>query len=124
MEKNKFRVRDTLENKWVNANILLDHSGLLLWSFGGSHDLVIDLTGIRYVVQFFIGLHDKHGKKIYTGDILTWAHLPDDPPCVVEWIQKEACFACECPANTNYNSWIDSSCEIIGNKYENKDLLV
>lgn len=69
----------------------------------------------------FIGLFDKNDKEIYEGDVVTWGYEnaevkfgtliedPDESRGRTGWIVDD-CF-------------VDSRCEVIGNIYENPELL-
>lgn len=68
----------------------------------------------NYVVMQFTGLHDKNGKEIYEGDIIKWGvHVG-----AVKWINSCIVFGDGFglfPCNL--------TSEIIGNIYENPELL-
>jgi hypothetical protein len=67
----------------------------------------------------FTGLHDKNGKQIYEGDILK------HPICLtgkVIYFQPYAQFTVESNGFL-YDLNVNSECEVIGNIYENPELL-
>ena len=73
-------------------------------------------------VMQYTGLKDKNGKEIYEGDILSWGSI------------KMKCYYSESQAafrlkylGMSFNNMVTkqtvSECEIIGNKYENRELV-
>ena len=80
------------------------------------------------------GLPDKNGVKIFEGNILKYIgneceycgskiYYEGHKPYIVEWISEESCF--ETNSKDNYmavETW-GSSMEVIGNIYENPELL-
>ena len=73
-------------------------------------------------IMQYTGLKDKNGVEIYEGDIVRWPHLKDDANLVIVWVQGECCFAAE-NNNPKDAAWLDNLCEIIGNIYENPELV-
>lgn len=79
----------------------------------------------------FTGLLDKNGKEIYEGDILL-SRSPTDEGEDLEWIpviwdEKDACFRFPCSDGnylfTDFPIEYGCSMEIVGNVFENPDLL-
>ncbi len=73
-------------------------------------------------VSQFTGLLDKNGKEIYEGDVVQ----ARDAKWEIIWLSKFACFALKNPEDEWFpNLDLDTPrIEIIGNIYENSDLLV
>lgn len=78
-----------------------------------------------WIVQQFTGLLDKNGKEIYEGDVIS--HGVDK--FTVKWYEKHHCFALFSGSiphrsiNSGRSYLIDKQCEIVGNIYENSNLL-
>jgi hypothetical protein len=115
MEK-EFKVWCKDKNEWEKEYCSLGQDGEL-YHWGNSSILAIDKTA--HIIVFFTGFYDKTGKKIYEGDI------------VVDWntgVKDES----SSPYVISYEeSWTVESLhpdqfpmvEIIGNIYENPELL-
>lgn len=68
------------------------------------------------ILMQYTGLHDKNGKEIYEGDIVSWTYGQNNEVREVKWIISEAMFLPNCMAE-------DPVVEVIGNIYENPELL-
>ena len=70
------------------------------------------------ILMQFTGLKDKNGKEIYEGDIVQ----DEDLLCKVEF--RNGCFVpIDYKTNRCFDDWDDCDFEIIGNIYENPELL-
>ena len=113
----KFRVYTTDEgmiyNKDVDCFMSINADGTINDSGFPKHN-----------VMQWTGLLDKNGKEIFEGDILKTA---TDKPMVVGWSEKFASFVLN-RSGWAFSHWFGESCnpedcEIIGNKYQNTELL-
>ena len=77
-----------------------------------------------FVLEEFTNIEDKNGKEIYEGDIIKYNRIisPDCSEEVIGLIEYINCGFWITKAYF-YNIQITSDCEIIGNKFENSDLL-
>ena len=83
----------------------------------------------EYVLMQSVGLRDRNGKEIYEGDILK-DFLNSRPHCVVKWGAGPWLGACGCcnPESDVAGFYVlgmtFEDCEILGNIYENPELVI
>ena len=117
----KFRAWDTKRKQWENL--------FGITSDGMALDMYNEIEMPHLELVQFTGLLDKNGKEIYEGDILK----PVNPPSpkkynrVVEFLNGSFCYS-ESPTRGNRGYWNLTQgkarlFEVIGNIYENPELL-
>ena len=115
MREIKFRAWDK-RNKLMIQNIFSVTES-------GSPDLPYALVPPDLIWMQFTGLHDKNGKEIWEGDILIYR----GEPVVVEYFgDMFHCRSTKYPNLTpgNYRLMtLKDTCEVLGNVYENSELL-
>jgi uncharacterized phage protein (TIGR01671 family) len=79
----------------------------------------------RNTVGQYTGLFDKNGREIYEGDILDIGLRDQDGKPVVAPVSYEAYLAGYVLDNKGHGIWqrLDRDCEVIGNIFENSELL-
>lgn len=87
------------------------------------------LNNPRHVVMQFIGLIDKEGKDIYEGDVIEtcrsygYGFLPKGCRAAIEYDEKEACYFLRSPRLSKFRMTANKQVRIIGNIYENPELM-
>ena len=106
----KFRAWDKTINKILISNkIFINTAGRILNFANPNHELII---------MQYTGILDKNGKEIYEGDMVKY----NDITTVVKW--KENWDDCECSfAGYSFPSTNPKNLEVIGNIYQNQELL-
>jgi uncharacterized phage protein (TIGR01671 family) len=147
MREIKFRAWDKRRGKfqWGISNICLTLGGNLMWQSGFNvPDILSSEEANDYILMQFTGLHDKNGKEIYEGDIVQW-NKPVGSKAEVKfglWDNGELYEAREegygwyCTFDYTYltrrgkehkrtqtQSLHNQNIEVIGNIYENPELL-
>ena len=109
MRNIKFRAWDTTNKQFIESGIFLDQDGWIM-------DTKIDDGREDVVVQIFTGVTDKNSKEVYEGDICRSQAFRD----VVEYADGRYYFARDIERLPIVGH---SSFEVIGNVYENPELL-
>lgn len=83
------------------------------------------LDNDRYVVEQYTGLKDKNGRDIYEGDVLDIGLRNQDGKPIIAPVSYETYAAGYVLDNGGNGIWqmLTKECEVIGNTFENPELL-
>jgi uncharacterized phage protein (TIGR01671 family) len=109
MREIKLRVWDKENECWLSSRIHLIGLDGTIWRTCATGDESLDSN--RYILVQYTGLHDKNGKEIYEGDILRFNKL------------VYACSWENLKSGWNIGELNAETSEVIGNIYENPELL-
>lgn len=128
----KFRAWDKTRNNftWGNSNLILTLGGLKMWQFAMNAPEPVNQDD--FILMQFTGLKDKDGKEIYEGDIVRYANSMESGTGVIEPFFETANLHCRWYKQKTSSPSIFTSIdylgcpqelEVIGNIYENGDLI-
>ena len=109
----KFRVWDKINDKWMSNQLIDIEKGLLTGFYNDE-----EAFKRRYIIMQSTGLKDKNGKLIYEGDIVKETltdFINEEIITVVKWDELNAMY--------NLENLQNCKREVIGNIYENPELL-
>jgi uncharacterized phage protein (TIGR01671 family) len=141
MREIKFRAWDVENKKWfINKNpqgndftrYVIDFDGYL-WV----KDYDDSFSKNQYILMQYTGLKDYYKQEIYEGDILTFTEVDEDSCCgaeethvgTISWIESSASFRFVYKSGRRRELYLItdfqqiSECKVIGNIYENPELL-
>lgn len=115
MREIKFRAWDKLRKCFEERPFVISKEGKTFYEYIGGGQI----EDYHLVLMQFTGLKDKNGKEIYSGDILKARYFNGDlKVSAVEYNEKECAFTL---SNGAFFGRFEN--EVIGNIYENPDLL-
>ena len=125
MRELKFRVWDNKNKKFLpESHFAILGSGKVIVTLSGYYEHFTNKTQDDYVVQQYTGLQDSKGNDIYEGDILkATSDQYDNENFVGKVIFDEGCFLTWINKNDIREVWSGDDIEVIGNIFENKELL-
>ena len=117
MREIKFRAWDKINKRWLNLwKILFEVTGEII----AVQDLAGEQYGLHQVdLLRYTGRKDKNGKEIYEEDITRWFSIKGPIIYAVRWSDD---FCDDCGRGAGWES-CPPDCEIIGNSYENPELI-
>ena len=128
----EYRVWCKNKNEWEKHATLLSPDGEIVQL--GHHGDLIKVNKENHIVQFYTGVKDKNGKKIFDGDILNNSEATEEKWLTkVEFskgtfhlkeIQMNKYCTCFCDITTGESLlYTADNWEIVGNIFENLELL-
>lgn len=121
MRKIKFRGL-SLTGNWIHGN--LDDQEDMVEIFNRDNEMFSKAIVMPKTVGQYTGLNDKNGREVYEGDIL---ELPKGSKRYVEWDDTYKLFVLVDSMGRKVSmsiiNWSAENTEVIGNIFENKELL-
>lgn len=120
MREIKFRVWDKMEKRFIYPD--KGYQGHYVLTLGGEfYNLQNGSGGDEYIIQQYTGTPDINGKDIYEGDIV----ISDSrrTPKLVTWTHHMRFALEDIPIDGSMTYSFNRNCEVIGNVFENPELL-
>ena len=127
MREIKFRAWDKREKRMVIVLAINFNTNFLHYAFDNSWGVKYGKSYWSDIYNFelmqYTGFKDKYGKEIWEGDILEGRNNPKPVYYVAKWIDRLASFRLVTPEGYEINLAYPTGLEVIGNIYENPELL-
>lgn len=137
MKEIKFKVWDDIDKKWLTDNNIAIGTNGMLWLKEDYDEYHFTNDFRTYKIVFYTGLKDKNGKEIHEGDIIKHVNANRfeneaggehyDSHCIIGEVKiKNGCWGIyrnQSRQTDLYSLGNSGYCKIIGNIYENPELL-
>ena len=120
MRELKFRAWDKKAKEWLNIETVMVYLDGLLAQNINMDIYQIDRNNVE--LMQYTGLLDKQGKEIYEGDIVK-GHDSLEPVRIHGKVDFNDASFCIVSGIGSFYRWMDYDIEVIGNIYENSELL-
>ena len=130
MKQIKFRAQDIASNKWLYGDLRHHKDDVCIFEQGGNKGEQVK----RDTIGQFTGLHDKNGKEIYEGDIVTMMRTPEKRQrrelvrhivtChnVCDWVFESLAKEVLGLMMANHSDFDSYKFEVVGNIFDNPEL--
>ena len=129
MREIKFRAWSICMNRFLDLTMLEIKNGEVVGIYDDGDYIGLDKSDIT--IMQYTGLIDKYGMEIYEGDIVSFVDITDtengysESNCigVVRWDKRTVSFDVTNRLSAKPYEVMDEECAVIGNVYENPELL-
>lgn len=111
-----FRGKTVRDGEWVISDSIIQHASGRVYLYDEVKDIDIEVD--PETVGQFTGLTDKNGVNIFEGDII---EAVNGDVCTVKFVK--GCWVIECRDDWDFFATNAGKSRVIGNIYDNEDLL-
>ena len=127
----KFRGQKIDTKEWIYGSFIqMNSNEHQCFIFPENTPLCIELTDfytipvLKETVGQYAGQHDRNGKEIYEGDLVIVEQEDESELIEIKWYDDASRFVLAASTYTcDFDNYSGEDCEVIGNIYENPELL-